>query len=172
MSLKNVRIGDKAPEIVNVIIETSRRSHNKYELDKESGVVFLDRVQQTFLNNADGGDYGMVPDTLGEDGDALDAILIINESVPSGIVVPSRVVGVMNMVDSGENDEKLIVVAEDDEFYRHVQDIGDVPEHWKKAVQHSFEHYKDLKGKTVTVSSWGDKAEALALIERSRTDKK
>lgn len=167
MSLKNVGIGDQAPEIVNVIIETSRRSHNKYELDKDTGVVFLDRVQQTYLNNADGGDYGMVPGTLGEDGDALDAILIINESVPSGIVVRSRVLGYMKMVDSGENDEKLVVVAEDDEFYRHMQDIDDVPEHWKKAVQHSFEHYKDLKGKKVSVSGWGNKAEAHELIKRS-----
>jgi inorganic pyrophosphatase len=167
MSLKNVGIGENAPEIVNVIIETSRRSHNKYELDKQTGVIFLDRVQQTFLNNADGGDYGMVPGTLGEDGDALDAILIINESVPSGVVVPSRVVGYMDMIDSGEQDEKLIVVADDDEFYRHLQDIDDVPEHWKKAVQHSFEHYKDLKGKKVEVTGWKNKAAAIELIQRS-----
>lgn len=126
MSLKNVGIGDNAPEIVNVIIETSRRSHNKYEMDKDTGVIFLDRVQQTFLNNSDGGDYGMVPGTLGEDGDALDAILLINESVPSGIVVRCRVLGYMKMVDDNENDEKLIVVADDDEFYRHYQDITDV----------------------------------------------
>ncbi len=171
MSLKNVRIGDNAPEVVNVIIETSRRSHNKYELDKDTGVIFLDRVQQTFLNNSDGADYGMVPDTLGDDGDALDALLIIHESVPSGVVVPSRVIGYMKMVDDGENDEKLVVVADDDEFHRHIQDIDDVPGHWKKAVQHSFEHYKDLKGKTVTISGWANKAEALKLIERSRTDK-
>src|SRR4051812_26507643 len=110
MSLKNVGIGDKAPEIVNVIIETPRRSHNKYEMDKDTGVIFLDRVQQTFLNNSDGADYGMVPGTLGDDGDALDAILIINESVPAGMVVRSRVIGYMKMVDDGDNDEKLIVV--------------------------------------------------------------
>ena len=120
--------------------------------DGRPGAIFLDRVQQTYLNNADGGDYGMVPGTLGEDGDALDAILIINESVPAGLVVRARVLGYMKMVDSGENDEKLVVVADDDEFYRQYQDIEDVPEHWKKAVQHSFEHYKDLKGKTVTVN--------------------
>ena len=167
MSLKNVGIGDNAPEIVNVIIETSRRSHNKYEMDKDTGVIFLDRVQQTFLNNSDGGDYGMVPGTLGEDGDALDAILLINESVPSGIVVRCRVLDYMKMVDDNENDEKLIVVADDDEFYRHYQDITDVPEHWKKAVQHSFEHYKDLKGKKVEINGWANKAEALELIKRS-----
>ncbi|MCC7543755.1 inorganic diphosphatase [bacterium] len=167
MSLKNVGIGDKAPEVVNVIIETSRRSHNKYEMDKDTGVIFLDRVQQTFLNNSDGGDYGMVPGTLGEDGDALDAILLINESVPSGVVVRARVLGYMNMIDSGEQDEKLIVVADDDEFYRDYQDINDVPQHWKNAVQHSFEHYKDLKGKKVEVVGWENKAAALDLIERS-----
>lgn len=167
MSLKNVGIGDNAPEIVNVIIETSRRSHNKYEMDKDTGVIFLDRVQQTFLNNSDGADYGMVPGTLGEDGDALDALLLINESVPSGVAVRCRVLGFMKMVDDGENDEKLVVVADDDEFYRHYQDIDDVPEHWKKAVQHSFEHYKDLKGKTVSVNGWATKAEAHELIKRS-----
>lgn len=167
MSLKNVGIGDKAPEIVNVIIETSRRSHNKYEMDKDTGVIFLDRVQQTFLNNSDGADYGMVPGTLGEDGDALDALLIINESVPSGVVVRARVLGYMNMVDDGEQDEKLVVVADDDEFYRHYNDIDDVSQHWKKAVQHSFEHYKDLKGKKVEVKGWENKAAALQLIERS-----
>jgi inorganic pyrophosphatase len=162
MSHADLSYGNAAPKIVNVVIEIQKGSRNKYEIDKSTGIMMLDRVNQTFL--AQPTDYGYVPNTLGEDGDPLDAMLIIDESVPVGTCVPARVIGVMYMVDSGENDEKLIVVPADDQSQDHIVTLEDLGEHFKKAVTHYFEHYKDLKGKKVEIKGWGDADAAYTLI--------
>ena len=169
MSLKDVTIGKDAPKCVNVIIEIPRHSGNKYELDKETGLIALDRVQPTNLKQPY--DYGYVPQTLGDDKDPLDALLVIDEPLYPGVIVSARVVGVMHMVDGGENDEKLICVAEHDVHYEHVQNLTDLGEHFKDKVTHYFEHYKDLQNKKVEVNGWGDKDEAYRLIEKYRLDK-
>jgi inorganic pyrophosphatase len=159
-----IPLGDKAPQVVNVVIEIPRGSGNKYELDKDTGAIFLDRVQPTTMKQPY--DYGFLPQTLGDDGDPLDAMIVIDEPLYPGVVVPSRVIGVMYMVDDGENDEKLICVADDDKHHEHVQSVDELGGHVKKKVEHYFAHYKDLQDKEVKITGWGDKAEAYALIER------
>jgi len=165
----DVSYGEKAPEVVNVIIEIQKGGRNKYELDKKSGRIMLDRVNATMLGYP--ADYGYVPDTLCEDGDPIDALLIIDETVPHGVVVPSRPIGVLYMVDDGEGDEKLICVPADDiskDFIKEVKDLG--PE-FTKVVEHFYSHYKDWKkgwkGSPVRFNGWGDSKEAKKVINES-----
>jgi inorganic pyrophosphatase len=155
--MANVPVGKEAPDVVNVIIEIRKGERNKYEMDKETGVLTLDRVNATMLGYP--ADYGYVPNTLCEDGDPLDALLIIDESVPHGVVVPSRPIGVLRMVDADENDEKLIVVPADDVSKDDIKDVTDLGENFKKVVEHYYTHYKDWKknwsGSKVSFNGWG-----------------
>jgi inorganic pyrophosphatase len=168
--------GAKAPEIVNVIIEIRRGERNKYEMNKETGYLTLDRVNGTALGYP--ADYGYIPSTLCDDGDPLDALLIIDESVPHKVVVPCRPIGVLRMVDAGENDEKLIVVPADDVSKDDIKDLADLGENFKKVIEHFYSHYKDWKngwtGAEVSFNGWGDAAEAkqvvLDSIEQAKTN--
>ena len=161
--------GAKSPAIVNVVIEIRRGERNKYEMDKDTGYLTLDRVNATMLGYP--ADYGYVPMTLCDDGDPLDALLIIDESVPHGVVVPSRPIGVLNMVDGGEGDEKLICVPADDITKDHIRDLADLGPEFPRIVEHYYSHYKDWKkdwkGADVSFNGWGDKAAALAVVEAS-----
>ncbi len=158
--------GANAPDTVNVIIEIRRGERNKYEYDKVSGRLVLDRVNGTMLGYPT--DYGYVPQTLCEDGDPLDALLIIDESVPHGVVVPSRPIGVLRMVDDGEGDEKLIVVPADDVSKEHLKDIKDLGPNFQKAIEHFYSRYKDWKndwkGAKVEFNGWGGAEEAKQII--------
>jgi inorganic pyrophosphatase len=166
---KELTAGAKAPDIVNVIIEIQRGGRNKYEMDKETGHLTLDRVNGTALGSP--ADYGYVPGSLCEDGDPLDALLVIDESVPHGVVIPSRPVGVLRMVDGGENDEKLIVVPADDISKDDIQDLADLGEHFKKVVEHYYSHYKAWKngwtGAEVSFNGWGGVEEAKQVVRDS-----
>lgn len=161
--------GSKAPAIVNVVIEIRRGERNKYEMDKDTGYLTLDRVNGTTLGYP--ADYGYVPQTLCDDGDPLDALLIIDESVPHNVVVPSRVIGVLFMVDGGEGDEKLICVPADDISKDHIRDLSDLGGNFQKVVEHFYSHYKDWKkgwtGATVSFNGWGDAARAREVVEAS-----
>lgn len=167
--MSDVSYGDDAPRVVNVVIEIRRGERNKYELDKKTGRLMLDRVNATMLGYP--ADYGYVPDTLCEDGDPLDALLIIDESVPHGVVVPSRVIGVLNMIDDGEGDEKLICVAADDVTKAHIQEVEDLGPEFKKIVEHYYAHYKDWKkdwkGSPVSFNGWGNADEARQVVTDS-----
>lgn len=167
--MSNISYGDKAPEVVNVVIEIQRGSINKYELDKSSGRLVLDRVNGTALGYPT--DYGYVPYTLCEDGDPLDALVVIYESVPPGIVVPVRPIGVLNMIDDGEGDEKLICVPADDVTKAHIKSIDDLGPNFKNMIEHFYAHYKDWKndwkGSPVSFNGWGDAAAAKSIIEKS-----
>lgn len=168
--MAKVGVGKDAPDVVNVIIEIRRgEGANKYELNKETGALMLDRVNQTGLKYL--ADYGYVPDTLCEDGDPIDALLVIDESVPHNVVVPSRAIGVLHMVDEGENDEKLIVVADKDGTKDHIKEVDDLGPAFKHQVEHFYSHYKDWKkdwkGVDVHFNGWGDAAAARAEIEKS-----
>lgn len=169
MSLNGVPIGKDSPKEVNVIIEIPRGSGNKYEVDKDTGMIFLDRVQPTNLKQPY--DYGYIPQTLGDDNDPLDALVVIDEKLFPGVVVPSRVLGVLYMIDDGEKDEKIICVAADDKHYEHVEDLADLGRHLQDKVRHYFEHYKDLQHKKVEITGWGDREEAYAIIAKYRQDK-
>jgi len=167
--LSQVPLGKKAPSIVNVVIEIRRGERNKYEIDKDTGALFLDRVNGTTLGYP--ADYGYLPETLCEDGDPLDALLIIDESVPHGVVVPSRPIGVLYMVDGGERDEKLVCVPADDVSKDHIKDLADLGDNFQKVVEHYYLHYKDWKndwkGADVKLNGWGDAAAAIKVIEES-----
>lgn len=166
---QQVSYGDKAPDEINVIIEIRRGERNKYEIDKSTGRLFLDRVNATMLGYP--ADYGYVPDTLCEDGDPVDALLIIDESVPHNVVVPARPVGVLYMVDDGENDEKLICVAVDDVSKSHIKDLNDLGEHFQKVIEHFYLHYKDWKkdwkGVDVHFNGWGGANNAKKVVQDS-----
>jgi inorganic pyrophosphatase len=163
--------GDNAPAVVNVVIEIRKGERNKYEIDKETGRLFLDRVNGTTLGYP--ADYGYVPNTLCEDGDPLDALLIIDESVPHGVVVPARVIGVLYFEDDGEMDEKLITVPADDVSKDHIKDLADLGDNFKKVIEHFYTHYKDWKkgwtGVSAELKGWGDAAAAQAVIQESIT---
>jgi inorganic pyrophosphatase len=150
--------GEKSPEVVNLVIEIRKGEKNKYEFDKETGRLFLDRVNGTALGYPS--DYGYIPGTMCEDGDPLDGLLIIDESVPHGTVVPARPIGVLYMIDDGEKDEKLICVPADDVSKDHINDLSDLGENFQKVVEHFYTHYKDWKknwtGSPVSFDGWGD----------------
>lgn len=161
--------GKNAPDEVNVIIEIQKGSRNKYEMDKETGMITLDRVNGTLLGYP--ADYGYIPETLCDDGDPLDALVVIDESVPAGIVVPSRAIGVLYMVDGGEGDEKLICVPVDDISKSHIKEVEDLGPAFKNSVEHYYARYKDWKndwqGAEVSFNGWGDAAAAREVIKKS-----
>jgi inorganic pyrophosphatase len=164
-----VETGKIEKGIVNVIIEIRKNERNKYEFDKSTGRLFLDRVNGTTLGYP--ADYGYIPGTLCEDGDPLDALLIIDESVPHGTVVPARPIGVLYFEDDGEMDEKLITVPADDVSKDHIKDLADLGDNFKSVVEHFYSHYKDWKngwtGVEGKLSGWGDASAAMVVVNES-----
>ena len=147
---------------VKVTIEIPKGQRNKYEVDHETGKVHLDRYLFTPMGYPL--DYGFIDGTLGEDGDPLDALVILPEPVFPGVVVEARIVGVFKMTDEAGGDDKLLCVLDDVRF-DHYQDIDDVSQFTKDEIEHFFVHYKDLEpGKEVSGSGWGDKAEAERIL--------
>ena len=139
----DVPLGEKIPEEMNVIIEIPRGSLNKYEIDKETGLIALDRVSHTAQPFPF--DYGFAPQTLWDDGDALDVIVMTTEPLHPGILVRVRPVGLMKMIDSGESDDKIIAVPVDDPRWAEVKTIDDVNKHTLKTMKHFYENYKTIK---------------------------
>jgi len=164
-----VPLGEKAPEVINVIVEISKGSHNKYEFDEKLGVFKLDRVfYSPFYYPLD---YGFIPQTRSEDGDHLDALVIGSDPVPLGTLVEARPIGMLHMIDSGEPDAKILCVQAKNPRFDTIKDIEDVEKwqpHLLKELAHFYEHYKDLQGKKVDVSKgWGDAAAAHAEIKKA-----
>lgn len=160
---------DVAPgtaEAMNVIIEIPKFSKNKYEIDKETGLIALDRVMHTAQDYPF--DYGFVPQTLFDDGDALDVVLLTTYPLVPGILVKARPVGIMEMIDGGERDDKVLAVPVDDPRFTDIQDLSDVNKHFVKEMTHFFETYKKVQNKEVSVGAWHGKAEAMAAFARSR----
>lgn len=150
---------------IEVTIEIPKGSRNKYEVDHKTGKVYLDRYLFTAMGYP--ADYGYIDGTLGEDGDPLDAMVLLPESVPPGVIVNARPVAVYTMTDEAGGDDKLLCVP-DDPRWAHIQDVGDVNEFELKAIAHFFERYKDLEpGKFVNPGEWVGKAKAEQLIEEA-----
>jgi inorganic pyrophosphatase len=150
---------------INVIIEIPRGVKNKYEIDKETGLIKLDRVNHTA--QAYPFDYGFVPQTLWDDGDALDVVLLTTEPLFPGLLVEARPVGIMHMIDGGEADEKVIAVPSGDPRFKDVKDLKDVNPHTLREMSHFFSTYKQLQNKVVEVGEFEDAAAARAAFERS-----
>ncbi len=160
--------GNNIPEEINVIIEIPKNSPNKYEIDKETGLIALDRANYSSAPYPF--DYGYVPQTLWDDNDALDVIVLTTFPLQTGILVRARPVGIMEMIDSGESDWKVIAVPVDDKRWDDVQDIDHVNAHNLKEYKHFFETYKELKKgekDTVQVSGYHNKAKALEAVKKS-----
>jgi len=166
MALEHVPAGDRVPQGINVVIEIPKDAEPvKYEVDKASGAIFVDRVLSTPMRYPC--NYGYVPRTLGGDGDPLDALVILPLPLVPGSVIRCRPVGMLRMTDEAGADEKLVVVPQPKIFagYAHIDDIGKVSGHWLERIGHFFEHYKDLeKGKWVRIDGWVGAAEAEAEI--------
>jgi inorganic pyrophosphatase len=141
--------GENTPEEVNCIIEIPKGSANKYEIDKETGLIALDRANYSSAPYPF--DYGFVPQTLWDDGDALDIIIPSTFPLTTGILVRVRPVAVIEMIDDGESDYKVIAVPVDDRRWDDVRDVGDLNQHNLKEWKHFFETYKELKEKDVVV---------------------
>lgn len=160
----DVSPGEKVPDEFRVIIEITKGSRNKYELDKKSGLIILDRVLYSPFHYPF--DYGFIPQTLWEDGDPVDVMLLVHEPTIPGCIVEARPIGLLVMTDSGESDEKVLAVPVNDPRFNHVKDVDDIGSHLKKEIAHFFEHYKDLQGKKVDVKGWKSRAEALTVIKK------
>jgi inorganic pyrophosphatase len=155
--------GPQPPEQVTAVIEIPSGSRNKYELDKITGLLKLDRVLYSAVQYP--GDYGFIPGTLAEDGDPLDVLVLINEPTFPGCLITVRPVGVLHMTDRGDPDEKILAVPSEDPYHQEYFDIADLPQHYLREVQHFFSVYKDLEGKRVEIGGWDKSVAAMRTIQ-------
>jgi len=166
MDISKIPIGRAPPHDINVIIEVPMGGEPvKYELDKASGALFVDRFLHTAMFYP--GNYGFVPHTLSADGDPIDVLVVGQTPLVPGAVVRARPIGALVMEDEGGGDEKLIAVPVDalHPFYSNVKDMSDLPPTLKEQIAHFFQHYKDLeKGKWVTIGTWMDADGAAKLL--------
>ena len=162
---RDVSLGEKYPEKFNVIIEISKGSKNKYEIDKKTGLIKLDRAMKSAQDYPF--DYGFAPQTLWEDGDALDVIVLSTHPLLTGILVEVRPVGVMHMIDCGESDDKIISVPVSDPRWEETLDLKDLNKHMIKEFTHFLETYKSIEGKKVEITGVEGKEEALKTILKS-----
>ncbi len=150
----------------DVVIEIPKGSRNKYEVDHDSGRVKLDRYLYTAMGYPT--DYGFIENTLGEDGDPLDALVLLPESVFPGCIVEARPVAMFQMTDEAGGDDKVLCVPAGDGRWDHIKDVGDVASSELEAIKHFFVHYKDLEpGKYVKAADWAGRAEAELEVNRS-----
>ena len=164
----DVEIGAKQPEIVQAIIEIPKGSRAKYELDKQSGMLRLDRVLYSSVHYP--ANYGFIAQTLGKDHDPLDILVLSQIDVQPLCIVRAKVIGVMRMIDAGEGDDKIIAVAADDVSVNHINDIKQLPEHFNSELRHFFEEYKKLENKTVLVEDFQDLEMAKKIINTAVDD--
>ena len=159
--------GDVDGGVINVVVEIPAGSSHKIEWNRELAVMQLDRVEPAIF--AKPTNYGFIPQTLDEDGDELDVLIITNEPLSTGIFLEARVIGVMKFEDDGEVDDKVVVVPADDRNTGNaVTALEDLPEQLLKQIEFHFNHYKDLKKPgTTIVKSWGDVSEAKEVIHES-----
>lgn len=159
-------IAPGTPESINVIIEINKGSKNKYEIDKETGIIALDRVAHTAQDFPF--DYGFIPQTLWDDGDAIDVVLLTTHALLPGILVRVRPVAIMSMIDSGDSDDKVIAVPVDDPRWSDVKDLSDLNAHTLKEIEHFYATYKKIQNKVVEVKGFKGRADAVAAFERGQ----
>lgn len=167
MNIDKISAGDNLPEEINVIVEIPQGVDPvKYEVDKDSGALFVDRIMHTSMRYPT--NYGFVPHTLSNDGDPADVLVVSTCPFIAGSVVPCRPVGVLMMEDQSGEDEKIIAVPTNSIFPSDVKDLNDVPEILRQQIEHFFTHYKDLeKGKWVKIGGWHGKDKACELLKEA-----
>ena len=168
IAMHTISPGEHLPQMINVIVEIPKGSQNKYEFDHENNVIKLDRVLFSPLYYP--GDYGFVPNTLEEDGDPLDVLVLVTYPTFPGVLIEARPIGILEMVDNGEPDSKVLCVPVNDIRYSEVKDLSGVPKPILNEIAHFFQVYKELEGKKVEVKGWNDVAAAhksiLGAVER------
>lgn len=157
--------GDVDGGVINTVIEIPKWSTLKIEWNRKLAIFELDRVEPSIF--AKPVNYGFIPQTLDEDGDELDTLVITNDPIPTGVFLKARVIGVLNFEDDGEMDHKIVCVPEDDRNTGdQIQSVDQLHEQWKQKIEHHFNHYKDLKKPDTTkVLGWGDADDAKAIIK-------
>lgn len=153
-------------QTVEAVIEIPRGARNKYEFDDSSGVIRLNRVLYSSVHYPT--DYGFIPETLAEDGDHLDILVIVEEPTFPGCHVPARVIGVLNMVDVNGEDQKILAVPVGDPRFDGVRDIRDISNHWLREIENFFNTYKTLEDIKTVVKGWADATEATRVIDECR----
>lgn len=151
------------PDEFVAVVEISKGSKKKYELDKETGLIKLDRILYTSTHYP--ANYGFIPRTYGDDKDPLDVLVLCSEPLEPLTLVKCYPIGVMKMIDNGMGDEKIIAIPYDDPTYNSYNDISELPNHIFAEIQHFFMVYKDLEGKETKVDAFGDRNEAIHIIE-------
>src|SRR5688572_23898465 len=154
--------GKNAPQRVNALIEISQGSRTKYEIDKATGLLKLDRVVYSSFHYPV--NYGFIPQTLGLDGDPLDILVLCSQTIQPLCLVEATVIGNMQMIDSGEEDDKIIAVATNDPSVNHIGNISELPRHFFNELKHYFEEYKVLENKEVRIDNFQTKEEAYRII--------
>jgi inorganic pyrophosphatase len=157
--------GPDIPKVVHTIVEIPKGRRSKFEIDKKTGLMRLDRY--LYSSSHYPGDYGFIPQTLAEDGDALDVLVMVNEPTFSGCLIATRVLGLFRMKDKGKNDYKVLGVPHTDPLFAEVQKLGDVPHPFLREVEHFFGTYKQREGAHVETMGWGPAEEAIAEVKRS-----
>lgn len=154
--------GDKAPGTVNALIEIPQGSRTKYEIDKETGLLKLDRVIHSSFHYPI--NYGFIPQTLGLDGDPLDILVLCSQAIQPLCLIEATVIGNMQMIDNGEEDDKVIAVASKDPSVNHITSMTDLPTHFISELRNFFEQYKVLENKQVQINNFQTKEEAYKII--------
>jgi len=154
-----------SPNIVNTIIEIPKGNRNKYEVDKVTGLLKLDRY--LYSSSHYPGDYGFIPQTLAQDDDPLDVLVMVNKPTFSGCLIESRVLGLFKMEDKGAYDHKILAVPNSDPLFDEYQHISDVPQSYLREVEHFFSTYKELEGIKVVAHGWVDVIEAVQTVKES-----
>lgn len=148
---------------ITVFVEIPKGSRNKYEYDPERGAVRFDRMLFSSMHYPC--DYGFIPDTLAEDGDALDALVVVWEPTFPGCLIEGRPVGVFKMSDEKGRDEKIVCVPVGDPLWNHINELDGLPPHLMREIEHFFRVYKDLEGKKTTIEGWSPRGEAERVIQ-------
>ena len=157
--------GDKAPQIVNGLIEIPQGSRTKYEIDKTTGLLKLDRIIYSSFHYPI--NYGFIPQTLGQDGDPLDILVMCSESIQPLCLVEATVIGNMQMIDTGVADDKIIAVASKDPGVNYIKEMAQLPQHFIAVLRNYFEQYKVLENKKVEIDDFQDKQAAYTVIEEA-----
>lgn len=161
----NISPGSDIPRVVNAIIEIPKGGRNKYELDKKTGLFRLDRYLYTSSHYP--GDYGLIPQTLAQDGDPLDILVMVNEPTFSGCLIETRVIGLFKMKDKGFNDYKVLGVPNRDPLFAEFHELDDVPKHFLREVAHFFKTYKQLEKIKIQVQGWASADHAIREVKLS-----
>ena len=166
----DVSVGENVPETVNAIIEIPKNTRAKYELDKETGLLKLDRVLYASMYYP--ANYGFIPRTYCDDEDPLDILVLSQITIQPLCLVEAKVIGAMRMVDGDEKDDKIIAVASHDMSVNHIDDVAELPEHFFRELRNFFEDYKKLENKEVIVEKFQRKDVALEIINQAILDYK